>query len=315
MTGFICEVTPRCNLDCIFCYNTWRDPQSQQPEPLKPQAFAQLLVPALKQAQASWLAFAGGEPLLYPGLEKLMAQVVKALPKIKVGIASNGTALTKKRLTSLVQSGLSYVELSLFSASAARYQALTGKNLLVHAHKAALAVKEAGLPLTVACTLLADNTDEFEKIALTALALGADVFAVNPFTPTGYGKQRRDELELSRKQLEKFLEKAQSLAQKLPLPFVVTLPVEDCVIAHARYPHLRFSRCECANGKWVIDPQGYLRICEQSHDRIGRLTEYSFKELSARACVKAFHANTRKPECLVCPQYGECGGGCRFRAS
>lgn len=158
MTGFICEVTPKCNLNCLFCYNTWRDPDAVQPQPLKPEVFAQILIPTLRQTHASWLAFAGGDPLLYSGLERLMAQIAKALPQIRIGIASNGVALTKKRLADLIKNGLNYVEISLFSASVARYQALTGKDQLIRAHKAILAVKEQGLPLTVACTLLADDT-------------------------------------------------------------------------------------------------------------------------------------------------------------
>lgn len=315
MTGFICEVTPKCNLNCVFCYNTWRDPAAVQPQPLSPEAFAQILIPALRQANASWLAFAGGEPLLYPGLESLMAQIVKALPQIRIGIASNGIALTKRRLADLIESGLSYVEISLFSASAIRYQTLTGKNQLIRAHKAILAVKEQGLPLTVACTLLADDTDEFEKIALTAIALGADAFAVNPFIPTGYGKKQQEQFELSHGQLKLFLDKAQKLTSKISMPLLVTLPVEDCVIKHTNYPSLRFSGCQCAVKKWVVDPEGYLRTCEQNHERIGSLCKHPFTFLSARACVKTFRARNRKPECVTCVKYNDCGGGCRFSAS
>lgn len=148
-----------------------------------------------------------------------------------------------------------------------------------------------------------------------AMALGADAFAINPFTATGYGKLQRDQFQLSRKQLQTFLDKAQSLAQKIPIPMLVTLPVEDCVIAHASYPNLRFSSCQCGVEKWVIDPLGDLRTCEQNHEHIGSLLEHSFTLLSAKASVKAFRDHNRKPECSICPKYIDCGGGCRFRIS
>ena len=315
VTGFVCEVTPECNLNCIFCYNTWREPRVVRPSPLAAEAFADILIPTLRDSQAKWLAFAGGEPLLYPRLEWLMAQVSAALPHVRIGLLSNGISLSEKRLQALVQSGLQYVEISLFAASVERYQALTGSHLLKRAHTAILAVKALNLPLTVACTLLADQIDEFEKVALTAMALGADVFAVNPFTPTGYGQKQQDRLALSRAQLCEFLDKAQGIAQKVPMPIVVTLPIEDCEIPHADYPNLQFSPCQCASGKWVIDPEGYLRTCEQNMHRIGSLAEHTFIELSTRDEVKAFQMCYRKPECVACDKFNRCGGGCRFSYS
>ncbi len=284
-----------------------------QPVSLSAEAFADILIPTLQEADAKWLAFAGGEPLLYPHLNLLMRQIAEQLPQVKIGLLSNGVTLSTNRLDDLVQCGLGYVELSLFASSARRYQALTGANTLERAHAAILRVKERGLPLTVACTLLADGLAEFEDIVLTAMALGADVFAINPFTPTGHGRAQQDILGLSQQQLERFLSVAQNLAETIPMPLVVTLPVEDCVISHQRYPNLRFSRCQCAVEKWVIDPQGYLRTCEQNQERIGNLASHSFTELSKEASVSCFLAQRAKPECVVCQQYSRCGGGCRFR--
>lgn len=315
MAGFVCELTPQCNLNCVFCYNVWRGGEVEQPVPLPPKEFAGVLVPALRQADGQWLAFAGGEPLLYEGLSELMQEVAKELPQVKLGLSSNGTLLSDERLDDLVRCGLSYVELSLFAASKVRYHALTGENLLDDAHASMLRVKARGLPLTVACTLLADGLDEFEDIVLTAMALGADSFAMNPFTPTGHGRAQQDVLGLSSQKLEQFLGLAQGLAEKISMPMLVTLPVEACVVAHSKYPALHFNRCVCGDEKWVVDPQGYLRTCEQNQERIGNLAMHSFAELSASQAVKCFRAQMRKPQCLNCKLYDGCGGGCRFRGS
>lgn len=315
MLGFICEVTPKCNLSCSFCYNTWRDPNVPQPTPLAVDDFAHVLISTLGESQAKWLAFAGGEPLLYAKLDELMGHVHKALPSVKIGLLSNGLALTEKRLATLKTNGLQYVEISLFSASNQRYANLAGATdntaTLKHAHNAMLAVKASQLPLTVACTLLAPQIDEFEQIVLSAFALGADQFALNPFTPTGYGKQQQQALTLSADQLAQLLAQANALASQLSMPIAVTLPIEDCVIPHARYPHLQFSACQCAINKWAIDPEGYLRTCEQNSQRLGSLREHSFATLSTLAAVTAFLQNNSKAECTTCPSFAQCGGGCR----
>lgn len=313
MVGFVCELTPKCNLRCGFCYNPWRSPHVHQPTPLSPTAFADILIPALRGSHAQWLAFAGGEPLLYPGLKPLMRQISDALPQVKIGLLSNGLLLSAERLSTLVSCGLSYVELSLFASSGSRYQSLTGSDRLDQAHAAILAVKQQGLPLTVACTLLADGLDEFEDIVLTAMAFGADAFAMNPFTPTGHGLSQQDVFNLTQSQLIQYLTLADHLAAQMPMPVTVTLPVEDCVIPHRHYPHLHFSRCQCAQEKWVVDPQGYLRTCEQNQISIGNLAKHSFAELSVKPDVTHFLSQHRKPECIHCERFSCCGGGCRFR--
>lgn len=316
MLGFVCELTGQCNLNCSFCYNTWRSPEVPVPEPLAPETFANLLINTLRDANAGWLAFAGGEPLLYPKLPQLMSAIKQALPEVKIGLSSNGTTLTPKRLDELIQCGLNYVELSLFAASPERYKRLTGFSLLDHAHNAILATKDRDLPLTIACTLLADGLDEFENIALTAMTLGADVFAMNPFTPTGHGATQNEALGLSRQHIQAYLDVAQQLAQRMPtMPFAVTMPVEDCIISHAQYPHLNFSPCVCGLNKWVIDPEGYLRTCEQNPERLGNLAIHSFTELSKQAAANSFREQNRFIKCVSCKQYGECGGGCRFRCT
>ena len=314
MTGFVCELTPKCNLRCGFCYNTWRTPGSTQPTPLPPEAFADLLIKTLRDADADWLAFAGGEPLLYPGLERLMQLVSAQLPAVRLGLLSNGTLLTAQRLAALLDSGLGYVELSLFAASPERYRALTGTDGLDSAHAAMLGVKQQGLPLTVACTLLADGLDQFADIVLTAAAFGADQLTLNPFTATGHGRAQQSLFELSRARLEQFLALADDLAVQTAMPLLVALPVEDCVIPHARYPHLHFSACQCARQKWAVDPQGNLRACEQSQDILGNLAERPFQELAASEAAKNFQGRLRRPQCGQCASFARCGGGCRFRA-
>lgn len=312
MAGIVCELTSRCNLGCAFCYNPWRKAGSEQIKSLPAAVFAGILADAAGAAGASWLTFAGGEPLLYPELENLLCDLHQRQPQLVLGLASNGTLLSRERLRLLHGHGLRYVEISLFAATGGRYHELTGKDALADAQRAMLLVKELDLPLTVACTLLADGLDELEEVMMTALALGADAIALNPFTPTGHGAARQATFGLTRQRLADFLATANRVASGMPIPVSLTLPVESCLLPHADYPQLQFGSCQCGSEKWVIDPQGDLRTCEQNECSLGNLLEHGFTELAARPEAEGFRRQYLREDCPACPDFAQCGGGCRF---
>lgn len=315
MPGFVCEITPDCNLACSFCYNTWRAPTAPRPTPLPAQELTALLIRVLQESDADWATFAGGEPLLYPELAEVAAGVHRALPAVKLGIATNGILLNEERLDTLIAAGVGYFELPLFSASESRYHELTGLDALQKVRHAIIRVKARRLPLTAACILLPEGLPDFTDVVRTAFALGADQLALNPFTPTGHSLARAQHFELTRATLRNYLQQADQLSQELRFPIAVTIPLEDCFISHADYPHLQFGRCICGVGKWVIDPCGNLRTCEQNEAILGSLVTSSFAELSQTETVRSFRANNFSISCLTCESLPHCGGGCRFRTA
>lgn len=314
MPGFVCELTPACNLACAFCYNTWREPGSAQPVCLSPEKAAEVFIRTFQDADAAWATFAGGEPLLYVGLEDVVSSVKQALPHMRLGIATNGTLLTDERLDALMAAGVEHVELPLFATSQERYQGLTGVDALHDVQMAMARVKARGLPLTVASVLLADGIDVFDDVVKTAFALGADQLDLNPFTPTGHSVAAREQFTLPRDMLKEYFYRANTLAGTLGLTIAITIPIEDCMISHADYPNVHFGVCVCGKDKWVIGPDGFLRTCEQNDAVLGDLATTSFSTLASSDAVRCFREADRMPHCPECAAYKECGGGCRFRA-
>jgi len=309
--GFVYEITPRCNLDCGFCYNVFGRDIGE----LDVDAACGMLRRVLGNSGAEWLTFTGGEPLLYEDLDDVVAFVRENFPHVRQGIATNATLLTAERIARLIEAGIQSAEISLFVGDNTSYREITGVDAFDSVRQAIAEVKLHNLPLTVAIILSRPTGPHLETAIEIAFALGADVIAMNRFVPTDRGWDNRDTFALTTAELDDLLTRADSKAAELGIEAAVTLPVEDCILPHSRYPHLQFGRCICGEGKWAIDPLGRLRTCEQNAEILGSLLKEDFQFLASLPAVGAFRANTaRGEECSRCGRFDNCGGGCRFVA-
>jgi organic radical activating enzyme len=103
----VVKITDRCNQDCAFCLDKGVTPKMHMTvEEIN------ALLDNLK-LDCDQLIFMGGETLLVPSFEKVVAHA-KAIGYRAVGIATNGTLLGKEDyLGRLLEAGLDYLELSL----------------------------------------------------------------------------------------------------------------------------------------------------------------------------------------------------------
>ena len=311
-TGFVCELTPRCNLECAFCYNVWKGEGARIPAELPLDSWLKILDVALGLVDAKWLTFSGGEPLLYGGLEELVDRVHRRWPDLVLGLATNGILLEERRLDALSKAGIQHVELPLFTADEERYRSITGSTEAGRARKALVTAALAPVSVTVAVTVLPGATDDLESVLDFAYAIGADRIALNRFVPTGSGAAWQADNSLTDGELDDRLRRADAFAATKRRTLDVTLPVEDCLIPHELYPNLRFHPCTCGSVKWVIDPAGGLRTCEQSDEVLGSLLSASAGELFEGQMVETFLSNNFREDCRDCSAWARCGGGCRF---
>ena len=173
-------------------------------------------------------------------------------------------------------------------------------------------IKSRNIPLNTSVTLNLENLEELESIIEIAFVLNSNMISLNRFTPTGLGKVNEKNYQLSTKQLSSILKIADKKSHELNIPVYVTIPIENCIIPHSSYPHLRFSPCVCGKEKWVVDPFGNLRTCEQNEEIIGNLFKNSFEELSQSFIVDKFRKQNLFSDCNQKECFLECGGGCRF---
>ena len=124
------SLTARCNLACPYCL-----PDGVEPPGLLTLAQRLAVIEAAVALGATSLRLTGGEPLLHPGLEDLVAAVqpLRAShpqgPGLReIALTSNGALLTAERARALRAAGLDRLTLSMDGATGAAVAAMAGLN-------------------------------------------------------------------------------------------------------------------------------------------------------------------------------------------
>jgi len=304
---FVVEITPRCNSDCTYCYNVWKQCDYPAGE-LSGAGFVDLLERLIDETSPEGITLSGGEPLLHPDVCDIASFL--AARHVGTGIATNGILLDEAMAGRLVDSGVGYFEISLPSTDGGTYGRLTRDDRLGQVRRAILNVKKLGARLTVSFVATRLNASDVEDVIELGFAFSADAIALNRFVPGGRGLEHRSMLELSDGDLRSVLGRADAASREHGMAVNATIPVEPCIVDHADYPALGFGACVCGAGKWVVDPVGNLRTCEQNPAILGSLLDGGFGDLSVLAA--GFRRDGLKPECSGCSLAARCGGGCRF---
>ena len=95
----------RCNIDCGYC--------NEYDKVSEPVATATMLdrIDHLAALDASVISFSGGEPLLHPDLDQLIARIRSH--GMMAGLITNGFLLSPKRIDGLNRAGLDYLQISI----------------------------------------------------------------------------------------------------------------------------------------------------------------------------------------------------------
>src|SRR5215469_8733592 len=126
----VCDVsvTNICNAACDFC-GFARDKNLVGPRRyLNVDAFAQAL-PILRRRRIRYMTFQGGEPLVHPGIESLVALAAGA--GIRIGLITNGWFLARD-IHRLAKAGLKSLSISIDSADMAKHEQNRGLSGLRH---------------------------------------------------------------------------------------------------------------------------------------------------------------------------------------
>jgi radical SAM protein with 4Fe4S-binding SPASM domain len=306
---FVFEVTPRCNLQCRYCYNVWKSGAGKAPEELSLDRI-EILSEAIYKAHPVSVTLTGGEPLMREDISAIAGIFQRR--GILVGIATNGLLLDRAAADALVHAGISWFEVSLPSSSENGYSELTGFSGFEASKRAMLAARSSGAKLTVSHIITSGNVNETASVIDLAYAFCAEAFALNRFVPGGAGLEAIN-LQPDIEQLDSALRIASESSKRSPGMLVyAAIPVENCLLKHTDYPGIDFGSCVCGSGKWAIGPSGTLRVCEQSPHELGSLLDRSFEELTGSDYCKEFRNRNRSTDCTFCDSFDKCGGGCRF---
>ncbi len=285
------ELTHRCNLDCVMCYNV------PQRTPELTTAECRDILAQLAAAGALRLTLTGGEILARRDFFAIAARA-RALG-FALDLKTNGTLITPEIADRLAALAPVQVDISLLGATAATFDAVAGRRgTLARVLQGVKLLQERSVRVKLNTLLLDLNLAERQAMADLALALGVRYEQVFKISPADDGSDRAGRHQLGLAQM------ANVLVDDAP-PFT----------PRARHPEGR--TCSVGLSSCLISPYGVVYPCTELRIPAGRLAGEGaapFAEIWAEAPIfrqlRAQHTFANLPECRVCPIAAYCEGRC-----
>ena len=302
------ELTYRCNHKCLFCSCPWESEENYKKDELSLQQWYTAIDELMKNGVTSF-TLTGGEPLMRNDLMLIMEYILQK--GAKLNIISNGRKIDDDFLDFLAKNSIS---ICISIPGIETFVEHTGVDNVEHVLSLFERTKIRGITITANIAVTKKNLPELYENIAYALIKGADYVLLNRFLPGGRGLKNQEYL-LSREETNKMLDIAESVLSKANKRGHVGTELPLCAIEHPeKYKHLKVSNlCSAAKGFCVVDPSGYLKVCNHSPVRICRYDE--LETLEQNEYWLRFRNRDYLPQmCKDCDKKDLCDGGCREAA-
>ena len=306
----LAELTYRCPLHCVFCYNP------TQYARLKDELSTAQWVDVMRQARAlgaAQIGFSGGEPLLRDDLEELVQEARQM--GYYTNLITSGVGLTDTRAKRLKDAGLDHVQLSFQDSTRELNDFLSHTKTFDLKKRVAQIIKQHDWPMVMNCVLHRHNLPHVDKIIDMALALEAEYLELANTQYYGWAWTNRDHLMPTQEQLheaEAVVNRYRAeIGNRCRVLFVVPDYFEDRPKA-------------CMNG-WgavflAVAPDGTAQPCHNALNLPGlelpNVQSQALADIWQRS--QAFNAYRgeawMKPPCRDCDERHMDFGGCRCQA-
>ena len=165
----LAELTYRCPLHCVFCYNPVQLKQASSE--LSTAEWVEVMRQA-RQLGAAQLGFSGGEPLVRDDLEELVQEAHRL--GYYTNLITSGVGLTPARAQRLKDAGLDHVQLSFQDSTRELNDFLSHTKTFELKKKVAQTIKAHDWPMVMNCVLHRHNLPHVGQIIEMALDLGAE---------------------------------------------------------------------------------------------------------------------------------------------
>lgn len=147
------SLTDRCNLRCTYCMPADGLKWLPKLDLLTADELTRLVRIAVTRLGVTNVRFTGGEPLVAPNLDEVVAATAALQPRPSIALTTNGIGLAD-RASALAGAGLDRVNVSLDSLDRERFAAITRRDRLDDVTAGLAAAREAGLtPIKVNAVL------------------------------------------------------------------------------------------------------------------------------------------------------------------
>jgi len=197
------ECTHRCNLECIHCGSDCKKNTSVSDMPVSDFLEVTGQIKAQYKPGKIMVVITGGEPLVRNDIESCGTELRKQ--GFQWGVVTNGILLTRERLTSLMNSGLSAVTLSLDGLEPS-HNWLRNSNCFVNVIRAAeLILEQNELVFDIVTCINQKNHRELKAIKELLISMGVKKWRLFTISPIGRAKDNPD-LSITNAQFKDLME-------------------------------------------------------------------------------------------------------------
>ena len=306
----LAELTYRCPLHCVFCYNPVDFAKTSTE--LSTDDWLRVLREA-RAAGSVQCGFSGGEPMLRDDLEVLVAEAHRL--GFYTNLLTSGVGLTEARAAALKQAGLDHIQLSFQDSTKELNDFLSHTKTFDLKRRTADLIKAHGWPMVLNCVVHRLNIDYIGQIIELAVELGAEYLELANSQYYSWAELNRDALLPSREQLERAERITNEYRQKLGDKIRIFFVVPDYYETRPK---------KCMNG-WgnvflTVTPDGTALPCHTA--RMFKGIEFpNVKDMSIQdvwyksSGFNRFRGDAwMKDPCRTCPDKEKDLGGCRCQA-
>ncbi len=291
------ELTPLCNLDCKMCYVHLQKEQLRGAALLSAAQWQGLMAQAV-DAGMLYAALTGGECLTHPGFREIY-QFLRG-KGVEVSILSNGLLMDGETVEFLRQNPPAAIQITLYGASEAGYQRVTGRQAFARVLENLRRLQAAELPLRVAVTpsaFMTDGEDSLRLLHAEGLPFSINSGLMQPRVETGRG--------LADAELEDYIalvKLARALAGETPEP---ECDLDALPAAGGPAQAAEGVRCGAGRSGFSIDWRGCMKPCNTFPCPGEDALALGFAEAWRRTNQTALHF-PRPAECEGCAYESVC---------
>ncbi len=306
----LAELTYRCPLHCVFCYNPLNYAENRQ------ELTTAQWIDVMRQARklgAAQLGFSGGEPLLRDDLEELIGEGRRL--GFYTNLITSGVGLTEARIARMKELGLDHIQLSFQDSTKEMNDFLTSTKTFDLKSRVAKLIKQYDYPMVLNVVLHRYNLDHVGRIIEMAIEMDVEYLELANTQYYGWGLANRAHLMPTQEQLQRaeaiVNEYRAKAGNKLRILFVVPDYFEERPKA-------------CMNG-WgsvflAVSADGTALPCHAAKTLPGfefpNVTQFSVHDIwhHSDAFNRYRGDDWMKEPCQSCPDKKKDFGGCRCQA-
>lgn len=268
--GLQLELTSKCNQKCIHCYNQSNDKEHNILSSELSIDEWKAIANQAKELDIFQCVISGGEPtILGDKLFEIMDILDEA--SVRFVVISNGMLLDEYTVERFKKYKYSWFQISIDGSRKELHNKIRGAEAFEKAINAANLIKEAGIPLVIAHSVMKYNIDYLEEMIDLCYLLGAIKVITGPFSYMGRAVRNSDLISLTDEECKKVYEICDAKALEYMGRMQVTVSAEEST-------SLRVKLAE-PNSVMLIRPNGDVKFDCVSPFKIGNVRENTLLEI------------------------------------